>query len=292
MGAPFFSVVIPVFNRPAGLRRAVGSVLAQTDADCEIIVVDDGSTDETPEIAASFGDRARVIRQENAGVSAARNRGIAAAAAPWVALLDSDDEWLPGKLAAQRRFILDNPGIAILQSPERWIRDGRRVNPGLRHAMRAGRIFRESLARCLVSPSSVVFRRELFGRYGPFDERLPACEDYDLWLRITAFEPVGLAGGELVVKYGGHADQLSRRFWGMDRFRVYALVKLLEEYGAMLDREDRDAAARAALDRCELLRSGAERRGKDDFASRIAALAGAITDGRCSTAGCGFLVET
>jgi len=291
VGGPFFAVVIPVHNRPGELARAVDSVLAQTCRDFELVVVDDGSTDATSEVAASYGDRIRLIRQENAGVSAARNRGIAATRAPWIALLDSDDAWRPDKLARQRRFAEERPDCSILQANEIWVRNGRRVNPPETHRKRDGRIFRESLARCMVSPSAVALRRDLFERYGPFDERLPACEDYDLWLRITAFEPVGLIDEDLLTRYGGHDDQLSRRFWGMDRFRVHAIVRLLEEYGERLGPGDREAAIAAALERCALLAAGAARRGNAAFAARMDALGGEIRSGRYSTAACGFLVE-
>ena len=222
---PLFSVIIPTFNRKEETARAVRSVLAQTLSDHEIIVVDDGSTDGTPLLREEFGGRIIYLSQKNSGVSSARNRGIRESSSRYIAFLDSDDLWLPDKLAAHREFLARNGGMAIHQTNETWIRKGRRVNPMNRHRKPSGHIFIASLDLCLVSPSAVCMERSLFDRYGLFDELLPACEDYDLWLRISSREPVGLIDRELTVKHGGHDDQLSKKFWGMDRFRLYAILK-------------------------------------------------------------------
>lgn len=288
---PLFSVIIPVYNRPAGLRRALESVLAQTLRDYELIVVDDGSTDETGDVAHSF-TAVRYIRQENRGVSAARNRGVAESSAPHLAFLDSDDAWLPRKLEAQRDFIAENPSVPIHQTGEIWVRHGRRVNPMKRHRKPEGDIFLPSLALCLVSPSAVVIERALFECIGGFDERLRVCEDYDLWLRIALDHRVGLVERELVVKYGGHDDQLSRLHWGMDRFRVYAIMKLLRERAADMDADRLRAAREAARGRCEVLRNGALRRGNDGLASVVGAVMQAIEDGDYSSTAFESLAET
>ena len=288
---PLFSVIIPVYNRPAHLRRAVESVLAQTLRDYELIVVDDGSTDETTEVARSF-PAVRYARQENRGVSAARNRGVAESSAPYLAFLDSDDAWLPRKLEAQRDFISDNPSVSIHQTGEIWVRRGRRVNPMERHRKPDGDIFIPSLALCLVSPSAVVIERGLFERTGGFDERLRVCEDYDLWLRIALDHRVGLVERELVVKYGGHDDQLSRLHWGMDRFRVYAIMKLLRERAADMDGDRLHAAREAVRGRCAVLLNGALRRGNDGLASVVRAVMKAIEDGDYSSTAFESLAET
>jgi glycosyltransferase involved in cell wall biosynthesis len=288
---PYFSVIIPVYNRYRPVKEAVDSVLAQTFTDYELIVVDDGSTDDTPRVAEEYGERIRCLRQENRGVSAARNAGVAASSAPWLAFLDSDDRWLPEKLARQARFIRENPGISIMQTDETWIRRGRRVNPRNRHLKREGHIFLDSLELCLISPSAAIMSRECFDRYGPFDEDLPACEDYDLWLRVTARERVGLAPERLVVRHGGHPDQLSARYTAMDRFRVYAILKLLEHEGASLPPEYRERAAAVALEKTRILRDGALKRNRPGFAEKLGAAMQMIEEGKVSAGGFGFLLD-
>jgi glycosyltransferase involved in cell wall biosynthesis len=221
---PRVSVIIPTFDRGWCLREAVDSVLAQEFTDFELIVVDDGSTDGTAELLEVYRPKVRLLRQTNRGVSAARNRGIAAAAGGLIAFLDSDDLWLPQKLATQVDFFRVHPDALIAQTEESWVRNGRRVNPGKRHRKRSGMIFEPSLDLCLVSPSAVMVRRELFDRVGLFDEGLPACEDYDLWLRVSCCIPIHLIDIPLIIKRGGHADQLSRA-GGLDQYRIASLLK-------------------------------------------------------------------
>lgn len=282
---PFFSVVIPTYNRCEQAARAAESVLAQDFTDLELILVDDGSTDATPLLEEKYAGRLRYLRQENRGVSAARNLGIRASCAPHIAFLDSDDLWLPGKLSAQRAYIAAHPEIRIHQTNERWIRRGRRVNPMKKHAKPEGDIFIRSLELCLVSPSAVSIRRDLFDEAGLFDERLPACEDYDLWLRISWRERVGLVPGELVTRYGGHDDQLSRRFPAMDRFRVYSILRLLESRGDELPEAYRRAAEETARRKCRILMEGARRRGNAAFASLLSEALCAIDEGSYSSRG-------
>jgi len=263
---PFFSVVIPAYNRYKQLRAALDSVLAQTFKDYEIIVVDDGSTDETPLIEETYRGKIRFIRQKNLGVSAARNAGILAGDSSHIAFLDSDDIWLPAKLERQFAFIKENSGIALSQTNEIWIRNGRRVNPKLKHLKRAGNIFIDSLALCLISPSASVLKREIFSEYGLFDENLPACEDYDLWLRILAHEEAGLLDENLVIRYSGHQGQLSQKYWGMDSFRLYSIIKLLRRDNP-LKAVYRDEAKKSAMERCSLLVAGAQKRNKPHHAA-------------------------
>jgi glycosyltransferase involved in cell wall biosynthesis len=260
------SVVIPTFNRAGLVARALESVLAQTRPAEEVIVVDDGSSDGTLELVADRFPVVRLVAQENRGVSAARNRGIAMATGDWIALLDSDDEWRPEKLARQLAALAEQPEYRICHTDEIWIRNGRRVQPKNKHAKRGGRMFRHCLALCAISPSSVLIHRPLFEQVGGFDEDLPACEDYDLWLRICCRLRVLLVGEPLVVKHGGHDDQLSRRIWGLDRFRIRALEKILESESLCL--EDRQAALRTLLQKIEIFAAGAEKRGRADDAER------------------------
>jgi glycosyltransferase involved in cell wall biosynthesis len=257
---PKVSVIIPTYNRRDFVREAIASVLAQSYHDFELLVVDDGSNDDTAAVVQEF-EGVRYVSQPNRGVSAARNRGVELSNGELLAFLDSDDLWQPRKLACQVAFFAAHPEARICQSEEIWLRYGTRVNPHHKHRKAGGDIFARSLELCLVSPSAVMLRRELFEQVGGFAESLPACEDYDLWLRIAATEPIHLLETPLVIKRGGHADQLSRRFWGMDRFRVTALGKLLDS--GVLSAEQRSMVEETLRTKCEILAQGARKRGKD-----------------------------
>ena len=258
---PLVSAIIPCHNRAWILKEAVESVLAQDFRDFELIVVDDGSTDNTRKILAAYPD-IRVIRQDHAGVSSARNRGIRRAKGEYIAFLDSDDLWLPGKLSAQLAFFKKRPDALVCQTEEIWIRNGVRVNPKRHHTKPSGMIFEQSTKLCLVSPSAVMIRRNLFDRVGHYDERLPACEDYDLWLRTTCRFPIYLLPAPLTVKRGGHADQLSRQP-GLDRFRIYALRKILENPpSGGLSRIQERAAVTTLREKCHIYAMGCLKRGR------------------------------
>jgi len=227
---PEVSVVIPTFNRARKVVRAISSVLDQTFTNYEIIVVDDGSSDETSHSLAQFNHTSKITclsHPINLGVSAARNIGILASRAPLLAFLDSDDYWLPEKLEVQVRFFRQNPKAVACQTEELWIRKGRRINPRKKHRKPSGYIFESSLKLCLVSPSAVMLKRSLLDKVGLFDENLPVCEDYDLWLRMSLRYPIAYLDEKLIIKRGGHPDQLSKKYWGMDRFRIRSLQKLL-----------------------------------------------------------------
>ncbi len=257
------SVIIPTHNRWPMLRDAVDSVLAQTVGGYEIIVVDDGSTDETPRRLRDYGERLTVLTQTRQGVAAARNLGTRRASGTYLAFLDSDDLWHPRKLQHQLDFMQQNPDVEICQTDEIWIRNGVRVNPRRKHRKPSGDIFRPSLELCLVSPSAVMMRRELFERIGGFDESFPVCEDYDLWLRISKDTEVPLIPEDLVTKRGGHADQLSRSTWGFDRFRVQALGNLID---AGLDAKKAGWALEAMAKKVTILVRGFRKRGNESMA--------------------------
>jgi glycosyltransferase involved in cell wall biosynthesis len=257
------SIVLPTYNRSRLVCRAVDSVLAQSYGAFELIVVDDGSTDATENRLESYGNRITVIKQPNRGVSAARNAGIEAASGQFIALLDSDDVWLPRKLERQIAFFKACPGAAICQTEEIWIRNGVRVNPGKRHKKHSGMIFEKTLPLCLVSPSAVMLRKSLFEKVGLFDESLPACEDYDLWLRISWKYPVHLIETPLIYKHGGHADQLSR-MPELDKYRIRALEKILK--AGCLSRQQRSAALETLKEKCQIYAAGCRKRGRTDDA--------------------------
>lgn len=261
------SVVIPTFNRRDSLRRALHSVLAQSCPVKEIIVIDDGSTDQTAAMMQAEFPQIRYFFQENSGVSCARNSGISHASGEWLAFLDSDDEWLPDKVRQQASALMNQPDAKVCHTEELWIRNGKRVNQGQKHRKRGGRIFCHCLPLCAMSPSSIMIHTSVFVSLGMFDESLPACEDYDLWLRISARYPVLFIEQPLIIKYGGHDDQLSRKYWGMDRFRIHALEKILDA-GVLTNENERLAAVNMLRKKCAIFRAGALKRNKQQEAFR------------------------
>jgi glycosyltransferase involved in cell wall biosynthesis len=261
---PEVSVIVPTYNRRAMLCEALDSVLAQSVRAFELIVIDDGSTDGTAEYLGGLGKTTRIERIDHSGPAAARNRGVALARAPLLAFLDSDDLWAPAKLQHQLAFMRDNPACAISQTNETWIRNGRRVNPGVRHRKRAGDIFIDSLRTCLISMSSVMIRAELFRSIGGFDEIMTAAEDYDLWLRILIDHEAGLLDEPLVTRRGGHPDQTSATTPALDRFRILALTKLLAD--ERLSPARRAAAVEVLAEKCRIYAGGLVRRGRNDEA--------------------------
>ena len=273
---PLVSVIIPTYNRWPMIVEAVQSVLAQTFEAFELIVVDDGSIDNTARRLSSSDSRLKIFSQPHAGVAAARNAGVAISLGKYIAFLDSDDLWSPAKLEIQADFMERNSGVHICQTQEIWIRGGVRVNPKARHRKPSGDIFRRSLELCLISPSAVMMTKELFYWVGGFDESFPVCEDYDLWLRIAARHPVFLIDTPLATKRGGHADQLSRSVWGMDRFRVLAIAKLLR-FGLVGDR--RQWALNSLRQKTSILAAGAAKRGKVDEARKFQALLAEFLEG-------------
>jgi glycosyltransferase involved in cell wall biosynthesis len=259
---PKVSVIIPTYNRLPMLKEAINSVLAQNFEDMELIVVDDGSTDGTAEEMKRYGGRVRLIQHsENRGVSAARNRGILQAKSKYIAFLDSDDLWVKGKLKTQAAFLDDNPHYPLCYTDEIWIRKGKRVNPMLKHAKYSGWIFEKCLPLCIISPSSAMMRKTLFPKVGLFDEILPVCEDYDFWLRVSARFPIFFINRKLIIKRGGHSDQLSQRSWGNDRYRVIALEKLLSE--PYIGAEEREMVLKEMKKKCYILYKGFLKRRKE-----------------------------
>ena len=221
------TVIIPTYNRYEVLKNALASIHTQTYKADEIIVVDDGSTDKTSQIIKDFPN-IKYIYQKNAGVSSARNLGIKNTKNEWICFLDSDDIWHKDKLKEHLDFHEKNPNILMSYTDEKWIRDNKEVNLPKKYAKFGGYIFKECLSHCIIAPSSVMMNKKLFTTLGMFDEELEVCEDYDLWLRVSMEHEIGLINKKLITKYGGHEDQLSMKFWGMDRFRVLALQKLLK----------------------------------------------------------------
>jgi GT2 family glycosyltransferase len=255
------SVIIPTYNRRNFLLEAVDSVLAQTYEDYELIVVDDGSSDGTEETLQRYGEQLQYLYQANQGVSAARNRGLELAQGEFISFLDSDDLWMPKKIELQVACMDEHPDCQICYTDEIWIRRGRRVNPKKRHTKYSGWIYPHCLPLCIISPSSALMRRGLFEEVGVFDPELPVCEDYDLWLRVAARFPVLFIPERLIIKRGGHTDQLSQSNWGNDRYRVTALVKMLQN-GALTP-EQRRLTLEELHRKCRVLITGYRKRGKE-----------------------------
>jgi glycosyltransferase involved in cell wall biosynthesis len=256
------SVVITTYNRAELVTRAIDSVLSQKSRADEIVVIDDGSTDRTGAILQDKYPDITYFYQDNLGISAARNTGIENARHEWLAFLDSDDEWLPQKLERQRHALLGNPEHLICHTDEIWIRDGKRINQMKKHKKYGGDIYNYCLPLCVISPSSVLIHKRVFLEFGVFDLNLPACEDYDMWLRICAFKNVIFLDEPLIKKYGGHPDQLSHKYWGMDRFRIAALKKMIDRN--QLPEKKRHATLEMLLEKIRIFIIGAQKRGKNE----------------------------
>ena len=252
------TVVIPTYNRYEVLKRSLASVFFQTYTPCEVIVIDDGSSDNTSQITKDFPS-VKYFYQKNNGVSSARNLGIAQASYEWIAFLDSDDEWRQDKLAQQVTFHQENPHILMSYTDEIWLRNGVSVKIPKKFQKIGKDVFLENLEYCNIAPSSALIHKSVFESVGVFDESLEVCEDYDLWLRILLKYEIGLIKQKLILKYGGDADQLSTKHWGMDRFRVLALEKLLKT-----QTEKKELIQNILLKKYELLLKGAIKHNKVD----------------------------
>ncbi len=259
------SVIIPTFNRAAFLPRAIRSVLQQTTFDGEIIIVDDGSTDETAQIVQNFTTEypLKYFFMENRGPAAARNRGVAEAEHNCIAFLDSDDHWYKDKFAKQLKKLLENEEFGISHTAEQWLRRGEHLNQKLIHKPQHGYIFNHCLKLCAVGMSTVLMYKDLFCKYGGFDESLPCCEDYEFWLRLSSNDKFLLIPEPLTVKEGGRDDQLSfLHRVGMDKYRIYALDKLLQH--ADLTAEQFNLAHQELQIKCNVYGKGCIKHGRRD----------------------------
>lgn len=278
---PSVSVIVPTYNREHFLQECIESVLSQTFKDFELIVVDDGSTDQTEDILKRYEDKLHYKKQEQKGPSSARNTGIQYSAGEWICFLDSDDLWLPGKLAAQMKFFAETRDIKVCYTEEIWYRKNKRVNPAKKHQKYSGWIYQKMLPLCIISPSSVMIHHSVLDLIGTFDEELPACEDYDLWLRIGAGYPIYLLQEQLIIKRNGHSGQQSQKYWGMDRFRILSLVKIME--CGELSKENYQATVKILEEKCRILANGSKKRGKVREANDYIALAQKYTSGTGET---------
>jgi len=255
------SVIIPTFNRAPALKKAIDSVFSQDFKDFELIIIDDGSEDDTADLVASLNGRLRYIKQQNKGPASARNAGIKTSKGDFIAFLDSDDWWDREKLALQIEVMRQNPKYLISHTQEIWYRNGELLNQKKKHKKFHDYIFDKCLSLCVVSMSTVMARRQLFDVVGLFDEELPCCEDYDFWLRASAKHSFYLIDRPLTLKDGGRGDQVSSIYaTGIDRFRIQAIAKVLKS--GMLDDEQGKLAVQELKKKCRIYGNGCLKRGK------------------------------
>lgn len=262
MNKPFFSVIIPTHNRQNLLPIAVDSVLRQTFCDYELIIVDDGSTDNTKEKLSDFlsKEKIRYIYQPHSGVSKARNEGTKNSRGEYIAFLDSDDRFCQEKLAITYSYIKQHPDCKIFHTEEIWYRRGELLEQKLYHKKPHGQVFRQAIKSCCISISTAVIKRDVFKKIGHFDEGLLACEDYDFWLRVSSKFLVYLIPLYLTIKEGGNTDQQSKKYQAMDRYRIYAINKLLK--ANKVKEEYRLLAYQELIKKCFIYIKGALKRNK------------------------------
>jgi len=207
---PRVSVIIPTYNRAGVIREALESVLDQTFKDIEIIVIDDGSKDNTREILEGYKDRVRYLYQGNQGISAARNRAIREAKGELIAFLDSDDFWLPFKLEEQVQIFNQNPRVGLVHFKMPVVDEAGQYY-GTKPDHDSGLTFNDLIDKGGDYPtSSVMVRKECIDQVGSFDESLPMMEDYELWLRIAQFYDIHEIKGKVLGIYRKHATNISK----------------------------------------------------------------------------------
>ena len=253
------SVVIPTLNRINTLQRALDSVINQTYKPAEIIVVDNGSSDGTLKFLREQYPKITILTENKIGVSSARNKGIKKSINQWIALLDSDDAWHPRKLEIQTSM-LDSAlkEYNLIHTDEVWFRNNKHINQMKKHKKQGGYIFERCLSLCCISPSSVLFKKNILDKVGLFDESLPVCEDYDMWLKICSSEEVLFAQDKLTYKYGGHKDQLSKSYWGMDRFRIKSIENIIKNFD--LTYKQKKMAKKELIKKLKIIINGAFKR--------------------------------
>lgn len=253
------SVVIPTLNRINTLQRALDSVINQTYKPAEIIVVDNGSSDGTLKFLKEQYPKITILTENKIGVSSARNKGIKKSINQWIALLDSDDAWHPRKLEIQTSM-LDSAlkEYNLIHTDEVWFRNNKHINQMKKHKKQGGYIFERCLSLCCISPSSVLFKKNILDKVGLFDESLPVCEDYDMWLKICSSEEVLFAQDKLTYKYGGHKDQLSKSYWGMDRFRIKSIENIIKNFD--LTYKQKKQAKKELIKKLKIIINGAFKR--------------------------------
>lgn len=275
------SVIIPTYNRAALLEEAIRSVFAQTMRDLEVIVADDGSTDNTPAVLRKMERDNRsgpgtlpycLIRQDHRGMPGqVRNLAARAASGKYLAFLDCDDLWKPEKLARQLPLFDEEPGVRLTHTRELWLRRDKEVSQKGQKHRRRGDIFGDALEKCIIGPSTVMLERSLYEEVGGFREDLEIAEDYELWLRITSGNEVGYLDEPLTVKRAGEWHQLSEKYGYIEIFRIQALRRLVDQ--GFFPPERLDAAREALSRKCDIYSKGCRKRGRIEEADAYQALA-------------------
>lgn len=226
----FFSVIIPTYNREHFLKISLESVLTQTFRDFELIIVDDGSTDNTKKIVKNYkSKKVKYFYQKNKGPAAARNLGIKKAKGQFLCFLDSDDRLRSQKLQKTAEYIKKFPDYKIFHTEELWYRNLKYLPQKKIHKKPDGFAFSNALKICCISLSTAAISRQVFSKVGVFDEDFAVCEDYEFWLRATLFYLVKLIPYYLTIKEGGHSCQQSQKK-GLDKYRFLALYKLIKSF--------------------------------------------------------------
>lgn len=269
---PLISVIIPVYNRYGMLKEAIKSVLIQENVDFELIVADDGSDDGLASAGLEFFDDPHIslLRLSHSGMPGkVRNLGAEAACGEYLAFLDSDDLWLPGKLARQMEVFSRHPEATIVHTRETWVRNGKEISQRkMRHA-REGDIFSDALKKCIIGPSTVMVRRGTYVELQGFRDDIEVAEDYELWLRWTALHPVFYLSEPQIVKRAGNWDQLSWKYGQIEKFRIEGLLDLTES-GWFKDHAGPGCQLKAERElavKCSIYAAGAIKRGRSDEAS-------------------------
>ncbi len=277
---PLISAIIPVYNRPGHIREAIQSVLVQTWRPLELIVGDDGSTDQTRqevqkavENFRSADVRGKILDLKHSGFpGAVRNRCVEEASGEYLAFLDSDDLWLPRKLEKQIALFLEEPELQLVHTREEWNRSGKIISQSKLRHKRGGDVFMDALKKCIIGPSTVMIRRDFYQETGGFRDDLEIAEDYEYWLRLTAVTEVRFLDDPLTVKRAGHNDQLSEKYGHIEKFRLEGLKSLVDsEY--FHDWHAVEAAAELSR-KCLVYGRGCMKRGKTSEGQEYLDLAG------------------
>ncbi len=217
------SIVIPTYNRETFITKALDSVMAQTYQHFEVVVIDDGSTDNTRDVVQAYGEKVHYFYQRNKGIAGARNAGIKKSCGSYIAFLDSDDYWRPEKLERQMALFHEHREYGLVASCCASVRlDGsfrEKNRPG-----KSGRVLTDLFIKNFIRTSSVVIKKACFEKVGLFDEELRECEEYDLWLRIAAQYSVGFINESLAV-YVDNPEGISTDSLAGRLFRLKVLEK-------------------------------------------------------------------
>ncbi|WP_028972550.1 glycosyltransferase family 2 protein [Spirochaeta cellobiosiphila] len=273
---PLVSVVIPTYNRSFQLTEAIDSVQNQSFTDWELIIIDDGSEENTEDIIPK-DHRITYKRISHTGLPGkVRNEGVRLTNANWIAFLDSDDIWSPDKLITQMNYLRTHLDCKIVHTRETWQRNNKIISQRKMKHKREGDIFEDSLDKCIIGPSTVLLSRELYLALGGFDESIEIAEDYEFWLRITAKYEVGYIDEPLVIKKAGDWEQLSTKYGQIEIFRIKALQGLIDRQ--YFNRTHDKLARKVMAYKCRIYGKGALKRGHQDTYKKYMSLASSYSE--------------